>query len=159
MRGPGSQGSPSLYWLVWVHLGRPLSRSLCGPHPEGASGRGTAGHGEGRHTVQVPAGQPGARVSALLPSKAHPRPCQPAVDVEQVPEECPRHQEDPGCQPAAALQGASRDSCRMHRIKPLRSRVSRCSFLHKVITKAKICRRRLLQIFILIIKRTLKDRY
>ena len=89
-------------------MGRPLSRSLCGPRPEGVSGRGTAGHGEGLHTVQVPAGQPGAHVSAPLPSKAHPRPCQPAVDMEQVPKECPRHQEDPGRQPAAALQGALR---------------------------------------------------
>lgn len=89
-------------------MGRPLSRSLCEPCPEGTSGRGTAGHGEGLYIVQVPVGQPGARVSAPLLSKAHPRPCQPEVDVEQVPKECPRHQEDPGCQPAAALQGALR---------------------------------------------------
>lgn len=47
-----------------------------------------------------------AGVNAPLPSQAHPGPCQPAVDVEQVPQECPRHQEGPGCQPAPALQGA-----------------------------------------------------
>ena len=89
-----------------MHVGCPLSRSLCESRPEGALGRGTAEHGEGLHIVQVPVGQPGARLSAPLFSKAHPRPCQPAVDVEQVPKECPRHQEDPGRQPAAALQGA-----------------------------------------------------
>lgn len=48
----------------------------------------------------------GPRVSTPLPFKAHPGPCQPASDVEQVPKECARHQEDPGHQPAAALQGA-----------------------------------------------------
>lgn len=47
-----------------------------------------------------------AGVISLLSPKAHPGPCKPAADMEQVSQECACHQKDPRCQPAAALQRA-----------------------------------------------------
>lgn len=47
-----------------------------------------------------------AGMSSLLSPKAYSGPCKPAVDMEQVSQECACHQKDPRCQPTAALQRA-----------------------------------------------------
>lgn len=47
-----------------------------------------------------------AGMSSLLSPKAHPGPCKPTVDMEQVSKECACYQKDPRCQLTAALQGA-----------------------------------------------------
>lgn len=50
-----------------------------------------------RHASEDACPLEGKHVNTPLPSQAYPGPCQPAVDVEQVPKECSRHQEDAGC--------------------------------------------------------------